>query len=60
MSHGQVLGEESPLVKRLERDHAGNISAMSLEMEPTEVFDFSESLEALRKKVAEAMNSLLK
>ncbi|XP_057443386.1 DEAD-box ATP-dependent RNA helicase 39-like [Lotus japonicus] len=56
----EVLGEESPLVKRLERDHAGNISAMSLEMEPTEVFDFSESLEALRKKVAEAMNSLLK
>ncbi|XP_061356602.1 DEAD-box ATP-dependent RNA helicase 39-like [Gastrolobium bilobum] len=56
----EVLGEQSPFVKHLERDHAGNISAMSLEMEQTEVFHFIESLDALRKKVAEAMDSLLK
>ncbi|XP_027337747.1 DEAD-box ATP-dependent RNA helicase 39-like [Abrus precatorius] len=56
----EVLGEQSPLVKHLEHDHAGNISAMSLEMEQTEVFHFTESLDALRKKVAEAMDSLLK
>ncbi|KAL2966920.1 hypothetical protein AAZX31_16G144900 [Glycine max] len=56
----EVLGEQSPIVKHLECGHAGNISAMSLEMEQTEVFHFTESLHALRKKVAEAMDSLLK
>ncbi|RDX76102.1 DEAD-box ATP-dependent RNA helicase 39, partial [Mucuna pruriens] len=56
----EVLGEQSPVVKHLQCHHAGNISAMSLEMERTEVFHFTESLHALRKKVAEAMNSLLK
>lgn len=56
----EVLGEQSPIVKNLERDHAGNVSAMSLEMDQTEVFHFIESLDALRKKVAEAMDSLLK
>lgn len=56
----EVLGEQSSVVKHLECDHAGNISAMSLEMEQTEVFHFTESLDALRKKVAEAMDSLLK
>ncbi|KAL2334979.1 hypothetical protein Fmac_016192 [Flemingia macrophylla] len=56
----EVLGEQSPVVKHLECDHAGNISAMSLEMEPAEVFHFTESLQALRKKLAEAMDSLLK
>nr|KYP62042.1 DEAD-box ATP-dependent RNA helicase 39 [Cajanus cajan] len=56
----EVLGDQFPVVKHLECDHAGNISAMSLEMEPTEVFHFTESLQALRKKVAEAMDSLLK
>ncbi|KAJ1385966.1 RNA helicase, DEAD-box type, Q motif [Sesbania bispinosa] len=56
----EVLGEESPLVKHLQHDHAGNVSAMSLEMEQTEVFLFTESLDALRKKVVEAMDSLLK
>ncbi|CAJ2666413.1 unnamed protein product [Trifolium pratense] len=54
----EVLGETSPLVKRLERDHAGNISALSIEMEETEVFHLTESLDALRKKLEEAMNSL--
>ncbi|KAK2366725.1 DEAD-box ATP-dependent RNA helicase [Trifolium repens] len=54
----EVLGEKSPLVKRLERDHAGNISALSIEMEETEVFHLTESLDALRKKLEEAMNSL--
>ncbi|TKY46099.1 DEAD-box ATP-dependent RNA helicase 39 [Spatholobus suberectus] len=56
----EVLGEQSPVVKHLECHHAGNISAMSLEMEQTEVFHFTESLHSLRKKVAEAMDSLLK
>lgn len=56
----EVLGEESPIVKHLESHHAGNISAMCLEMEQTEVFHFTESLDALRKRVAEAMDSLLK
>ena len=46
-------------MKHLERDHAGNISAMSLEMDRTEVFHYAESLDALRKKVAEAMDTLL-
>ncbi|KAE9617469.1 putative RNA helicase [Lupinus albus] len=56
----EVLGEQSPIVKNLERDHAGNISAMCLEMDQTEVFHFIESLDSLRGKVAEAMDSLLK
>ncbi|KAK7315384.1 hypothetical protein VNO77_33930 [Canavalia gladiata] len=56
----EVLGERSPLVKHLERNHAGNISAMSLEVEQKEVYHFTESLDALKKKVAEAMDSLLK
>lgn len=54
----QVLGEKSPLVQRLERDHAGSVSALSLEMEQTEVFHFIESLDALKKKLTEAMTSL--
>jgi len=54
----QVLGEDSPIVKRLERDHAGNISALSVEMEDTEVFHLIESLDALRKKLEETMNTL--
>lgn len=54
----EVLGENSPLVKRLERDHAGNISALSLEMEQSEVFHLTESFDALRTKLEEAMNSL--
>ncbi|OIW07813.1 hypothetical protein TanjilG_32005 [Lupinus angustifolius] len=56
----EVLGEQSPIVKDLEHDHAGNISALSLEMDQTEVFHFIESLDSLRGKVAEAMGSLLK
>ena len=55
----QVLGDQSPIVKHLERDHAGNISAMSLEMDQTEVFHYTESLDALRKKIAEATDTLL-
>ncbi|KAL2347621.1 hypothetical protein Fmac_001621 [Flemingia macrophylla] len=56
----EVLGEQSPVVKHLECDHTGDISAMSLEMEPAEVFHFTKSLHALRKKLVEAMDSLLK
>lgn len=54
----EVLGEDSPIVKRLERDHAGNISVLSVEMEDTEVFHLTESLDALKKKLEEAMNTL--
>ncbi|KAL1357792.1 hypothetical protein HN51_009658 [Arachis hypogaea] len=55
----EVLGDESPIVKHLERDHAGNISAISLEMDQGEVFQYTESLDALRKKVIEAMDTLV-
>ncbi|XP_047167560.1 DEAD-box ATP-dependent RNA helicase 39-like [Vigna umbellata] len=55
----EVLGEQSPIVKHLECHHEGNISAMSIEMEQTEVFHFTASLHALQKKVTEAMDSLL-
>jgi hypothetical protein len=54
----QVLGDDSPIVKRLEHDHAGNISALSIEMEETEVFHLTQSMDALKKKLEEAMNSL--
>ncbi|XP_058773396.1 DEAD-box ATP-dependent RNA helicase 39-like [Vicia villosa] len=54
----EVLGEKSPIVERLERDHAGNVSALSIEMEEAEVFHLTKSLDALRKKLEEAMNSL--
>ncbi|KAI5444096.1 hypothetical protein KIW84_012638 [Lathyrus oleraceus] len=54
----EVLGKKSPLLERLECDHAGNISALSIEMEEAEVFHLTESLDALRKKLEEAMNSL--
>ncbi|CAK8532745.1 unnamed protein product [Lathyrus sativus] len=54
----EVLGEKSPIVERLESNHAGNISALSIEMEEAEVFHLTESLDALRKKLEEAMNSL--
>jgi hypothetical protein len=53
-----VLGDDSPIVKRLEHDHAGNISALSIEMEETEVFHLTQSMDALKKKLEEAMNSL--
>ncbi|KAI4346554.1 hypothetical protein L6164_007442 [Bauhinia variegata] len=54
----EILGEQSSVVKRLEHDHGGQILSMVLEMDQTEVFHITESLDALRKKLAEAMDSL--
>ncbi|XP_028804992.1 DEAD-box ATP-dependent RNA helicase 39 isoform X2 [Neltuma alba] len=53
-----VLGEESPVIKRPENNHAGHVSAMLLEMDRAEVFQLTESLDALRQKMTEAMNFL--
>ncbi|KAF7812629.1 DEAD-box ATP-dependent RNA helicase 39 [Senna tora] len=55
----EILGEESPIIKHLENNHAGKVSAMMLEMESAEVFHLTQSQAALRKKLIEAMNSLL-
>jgi len=52
------MGENSPIVKQLEHDHAGNISALSVEIEETEVFHLTKSLDALQKKLEVAMNTL--
>ncbi|KAI9070884.1 hypothetical protein K1719_021800 [Acacia pycnantha] len=57
----EVLGEESPVIKRLEDNHAGHVSTMLLEMDGAEeIFQLTESLDALRQKMTEAMNSFLK
>ncbi|XP_057490982.1 polyadenylate-binding protein 3-like [Actinidia eriantha] len=54
-----MLGEQLfPLVERLERDHAGKVTGMLLEMDQTEVLHLIESPDALKKKVAEAMDVL--
>lgn len=45
-------------MERLEHDNAGKVTAMLIEMEPEETFDFIESPNTLKKKVAEAVNSL--
>ncbi|KAJ7973993.1 Dead box ATP-dependent RNA helicase [Quillaja saponaria] len=55
----KILGEHSSLVKRLESNHAGQISAMLLEIDQTEVFDLTDSPDTLKKKVADAMTTLL-
>lgn len=55
----QILGEESPIIKHFENNHAGKVSSIMLEMESTEICHLSESQDALRKKLIEAMNSLL-
>ncbi|KAL5776538.1 hypothetical protein ACOSP7_009464 [Xanthoceras sorbifolium] len=55
----EMLGEQlSPLMEHLERDNAGKVAAILLEMDQTEVFGIIESTDGLKKKVAEAMNSL--
>ncbi|KAG6671515.1 hypothetical protein I3842_16G007300 [Carya illinoinensis] len=55
----KILGEGlSPFLERLEHDHAGQIAAMLLEVDKTEVYHLTESLDALKKKVAEAIISL--
>ncbi|KAH9691969.1 DEAD-box ATP-dependent RNA helicase 39 [Citrus sinensis] len=55
----EMLGEQlSSLMECLERDNAGKVTAMLLEMDQAEVFDLTESQDALKKKVVEAMDSL--
>lgn len=55
----QMLGEHLyPLVQRLEHEHAGKVTGMLLEMDQTEVLHLIESPDALKKKVAEAMDVL--
>ncbi|CAH9128778.1 unnamed protein product [Cuscuta epithymum] len=54
-----LLGEQLfPLVERLERENVGKVTGMLLEMDQTEVLHLIESPEALKKKVAEAMEVL--
>ncbi|XP_042470708.1 polyadenylate-binding protein 2-like isoform X1 [Zingiber officinale] len=55
-----MLGENLyPLVEQYERDHAAKVTGMLLEMDQTEVLHLLESPEALKAKVAEAMEVLL-
>jgi polyadenylate-binding protein len=52
----QILGNSLyPLVEPLEREHAGKVTGMLLEMDKTEVLHLMESPDALRLKVREAM-----
>ncbi|KAG9458764.1 hypothetical protein H6P81_003272 [Aristolochia fimbriata] len=54
-----MLGEQLfPLVERVEQDYAGKVTGMLLEMDQTEVLHLIESPDALKKKVAEAMEVL--
>lgn len=55
----QMLGENLyPLVDQLEHDHAAKVTGMLLEMDQTEVLHLLESPDALKAKVAEAMDVL--
>ncbi|KAJ6774010.1 RNA BINDING PROTEIN [Salix purpurea] len=54
-----MLGEQLyPLVERLEPEHVAKVTGMLLEMDQTEVLHLIESPDALKKKVAEAMQVL--
>jgi polyadenylate-binding protein len=54
-----MLGENLyPLVEQLEADNAAKVTGMLLEMDQTEVLHLLESPEALKAKVAEAMEVL--
>ncbi|XVF36312.1 hypothetical protein REPUB_Repub19eG0047300 [Reevesia pubescens] len=54
-----MLGESLyPLVERLERDSAAKVTGMLLEMDQTEVLHLLESPDALKAKVAEALEVL--
>lgn len=56
---GQMLGEALyPLVDQLEHDSAAKVTGMLLEMDQTEVLHLLESPDALKAKVAEAMEVL--
>lgn len=53
-----MLGKQLyPLMEHLEQNNAGKVAAMLLEMDRQEVFDLTESLDALKIKIAETMNS---
>jgi polyadenylate-binding protein len=54
-----MLGENLyPLVDQLEHDQAAKVTGMLLEMDQTEVLHLLESPDALKAKVAEAMEVL--
>ncbi|PKA63556.1 Polyadenylate-binding protein 2 [Apostasia shenzhenica] len=54
-----ILGESLyPLVDQLQHEHAAKVTGMLLEMDQTEVLHLLESPEALKAKVAEAMEVL--
>ncbi|KAG9153106.1 hypothetical protein Leryth_012370 [Lithospermum erythrorhizon] len=54
-----MLGEQLySLVDHIEHEHAGKVTGMLLEMDQTEVLHLIESPDALKKKVAEAMDVL--
>lgn len=54
-----MLGENLyPLVDQVEHEHAAKVTGMLLEMDQTEVLHLLESPEALKAKVAEAMEVL--
>lgn len=54
-----MLGESLyPLVDQIEHDMAAKVTGMLLEMDQTEVLHLLESPEALKAKVAEAMEVL--
>lgn len=56
-----MLGEQLyPLVERLEPEHSAKVTGMLLEMDQTEVLHLIESPDALKDKVAEAMDVLRK
>ncbi|KAF4363036.1 hypothetical protein CsatB_006655 [Cannabis sativa] len=56
-----MLGEQLyPLVECLEREHSAKVTGMLLEMDQTEVLHLIESPDALKDKVAEAMEVLQK
>ncbi|GMI77094.1 hypothetical protein HRI_001378700 [Hibiscus trionum] len=54
----KMLGKQlSPLMEHMEQNNAGKVAAMLLEMDQGEVYDLTESLDALKMKIAETMNS---
>ncbi|KAJ4848048.1 hypothetical protein Tsubulata_044383 [Turnera subulata] len=55
----KMLGDQLyPLVQRLEPEHVGKVTGMLLEMDQTEVLHLIESPDALKRKVAEALQIL--
>ena len=54
-----MLGKERRVAECHGRGDAEHISAVLLEMDQTEVFRLSKSMDALKKKVADAIDSVL-